>query len=77
MNFDFSDDQKFLKSEARKCLDANCPTFTNHTNGVRPAPRANDPNMFVWFVWFVDTPFFGCAPPQPRAHCGPVSSIVG
>jgi alkylation response protein AidB-like acyl-CoA dehydrogenase len=26
MNFDFSDDQKFLKSEARKFLDANCPT---------------------------------------------------
>ena len=25
MNFDFSDDQKFLKSEARKFLDANCP----------------------------------------------------
>src|SRR3954463_2752754 len=24
MNFDFSDDQKFLKSEARKFLDANC-----------------------------------------------------
>ena len=26
MNFDFSDDQKFLKSEARKFLEANCPT---------------------------------------------------
>jgi alkylation response protein AidB-like acyl-CoA dehydrogenase len=26
MNFDFSDDQKFLKSEARKFLDANSPT---------------------------------------------------
>ncbi|CAN7482941.1 acyl-CoA/acyl-ACP dehydrogenase [Phenylobacterium sp. LjRoot164] len=26
MNFDFSDDQKFLKNEARKFLDANCPT---------------------------------------------------
>jgi alkylation response protein AidB-like acyl-CoA dehydrogenase len=26
MNFDFSDDQKSLKSEARKFLDANCPT---------------------------------------------------
>ncbi|WP_374471350.1 acyl-CoA dehydrogenase family protein [Phenylobacterium sp.] len=26
MNFDFSDDQKFLKSEARKFLDANCST---------------------------------------------------
>jgi len=26
MNFDFSDDQKFLKSEARKFLDANCGT---------------------------------------------------
>ena len=26
MNFDFSDDQKFLKSEARKFLDARCPT---------------------------------------------------
>ncbi len=26
MNFDFSDDQKFLKSEARKFLDANCAT---------------------------------------------------
>jgi alkylation response protein AidB-like acyl-CoA dehydrogenase len=26
MNFDFSEDQKFLKSEARKFLDANCPT---------------------------------------------------
>jgi alkylation response protein AidB-like acyl-CoA dehydrogenase len=26
MNFDFSDDQKFLKAEARKFLDANCPT---------------------------------------------------
>jgi alkylation response protein AidB-like acyl-CoA dehydrogenase len=25
MNFDFSDDQKFLKAEARKFLDANCP----------------------------------------------------
>ena len=25
MNFDFSDDQKFLKSEARKFLEANCP----------------------------------------------------
>src|SRR5579862_8401138 len=26
MNFDFSDDQKFLKAEARKFLEANCPT---------------------------------------------------
>src|SRR3979411_1157164 len=26
MNFDFSDDQKFLKAEARKFLQANCPT---------------------------------------------------
>jgi alkylation response protein AidB-like acyl-CoA dehydrogenase len=26
MNFDFSDDQKFLKSEARKFLDSACPT---------------------------------------------------
>jgi len=26
MNFDFSDDQKFLKTEARKFLDANCTT---------------------------------------------------
>ena len=26
MNFDFSDDQKFLKSEARKFLSARCPT---------------------------------------------------
>jgi alkylation response protein AidB-like acyl-CoA dehydrogenase len=26
MNFDFSDDQKFLKGEARKFLDANCST---------------------------------------------------
>ena len=26
MNFDFSDDQKFLKAEARKFLDAECPT---------------------------------------------------
>src|SRR5687768_7397348 len=25
MNFDFSDDQKFLKNEARKFLEANCP----------------------------------------------------
>jgi len=25
MNFDYSDDQKFLKSEARKFLDAECP----------------------------------------------------
>jgi hypothetical protein len=26
MNFDYSDDQKFLKAEARKFLEANCPT---------------------------------------------------
>src|SRR5215469_5613082 len=26
MNFDFSEDQKFLKSEARKFLDGRCPT---------------------------------------------------
>ncbi len=26
MNFDFNDDQKFLKSEARKFLDGECPT---------------------------------------------------
>src|SRR5438128_2136933 len=26
MNFDFSDDQKFLKNEARKFLDGECPT---------------------------------------------------
>jgi alkylation response protein AidB-like acyl-CoA dehydrogenase len=26
MNFDYSDDQKFLKNEARKFLDANCAT---------------------------------------------------
>jgi hypothetical protein len=26
MNFDFSDDQKFLKNEARKFLEARCPT---------------------------------------------------
>src|SRR5258708_1559871 len=25
MDFDFSEDQKFLKSEARKFLDAHCP----------------------------------------------------
>ena len=28
MNFDFSDDQKFLKDEARKFLDAHCTTAT-------------------------------------------------
>jgi alkylation response protein AidB-like acyl-CoA dehydrogenase len=28
MNFDFSDDQKFLKSEARKFLDGNCSAAT-------------------------------------------------
>ena len=26
MNFDYSDDQKFLKNEARKFLEANCQT---------------------------------------------------
>lgn len=26
MNFDFSEDQKFLKNEARRFLEANCPT---------------------------------------------------
>ncbi|HMO43064.1 MAG TPA: hypothetical protein PKB04_07020 [Phenylobacterium sp.] len=26
MNFDFSDDQKFLKNEARKFLEGQCPT---------------------------------------------------
>jgi alkylation response protein AidB-like acyl-CoA dehydrogenase len=26
MNFDYSDDQKFLKNEARKFLEGNCPT---------------------------------------------------
>ena len=26
MNFDFSDDQKFLKAEARKFLEGRCPT---------------------------------------------------
>src|ERR1700753_767646 len=26
MNFDFSDDQKFLKNEARKFLEGRCPT---------------------------------------------------
>ncbi len=26
MNFDYSDDQKFLKTEARRFLEANCPT---------------------------------------------------
>src|ERR1700742_1068796 len=26
MNFDFSDDQKFLKGEARKFLEGRCPT---------------------------------------------------
>ncbi len=36
MNFDFSDDQKFLKAEARKFLDANCPTA--RVRGVLDAP---------------------------------------
>ncbi|MFN9034531.1 MAG: acyl-CoA dehydrogenase family protein, partial [Alphaproteobacteria bacterium] len=26
MNFDFSEDQKFLRNEARRFLEANCPT---------------------------------------------------
>lgn len=31
MNFDYSDDQKFLKAEARKFLDARCPISTTRS----------------------------------------------
>ena len=34
MNFDFSDDQKFLKSEARKFLEANASPAQVRTVGI-------------------------------------------
>jgi len=39
MNFDFSDDQKFLKSEARKFLAARCPSAT--VRGVLDVPAVS------------------------------------
>ncbi|HEX3366727.1 acyl-CoA dehydrogenase family protein [Phenylobacterium sp.] len=40
MNFDYSDDQKFLKGEARKFLDANCTTA--RVRGVLDANSSED-----------------------------------
>ncbi len=37
MNFDYSDDQKFLKDEARKFLDARCPPATTRAVLNEPA----------------------------------------
>src|SRR6516165_7521240 len=39
MNFDFSDDQKFLKSEARKFLEGRCPT--SKVRAVLDDPKAS------------------------------------
>jgi len=45
MDFDFSDDQKFLKSEARKFLDARCPVSV--VRGVLDDPaRAYDETLW-------------------------------
>ena len=45
MNFDFSDDQKFLKSEARKFLEGRCPT--SKVRGVLNDP-AKSYDAEVW-----------------------------
>ena len=36
MNFDYSDDQKFLKDEARKFLEAECPPRQGARGARRP-----------------------------------------
>ncbi len=43
MNFDFSDDQKFLKGEARKFLEARCPTSKVRAVLDDPAKLATTP----------------------------------
>jgi alkylation response protein AidB-like acyl-CoA dehydrogenase len=45
MNFDFSDDQKFLKSEARKFLEGRCPTTKVRTVLDDPA-RTYDADLW-------------------------------
>ena len=46
MDFDFSDDQKFLKSEARKFLDARCPVTV--VRGVLDDPaRSYDQSLWT------------------------------
>jgi alkylation response protein AidB-like acyl-CoA dehydrogenase len=45
MNFDFSEDQKFLKNEARRFLEANCPT--SRVRKVLDDPAATwDPDLW-------------------------------
>jgi alkylation response protein AidB-like acyl-CoA dehydrogenase len=45
MNFDFSEDQKFLKTEARRFLEANCPT--SRVRKVLDDPTATwDPELW-------------------------------
>ena len=46
MNFDFSDDQKFLKGEARKFLEARCPTAEGARGAGRSEPRRYDADLW-------------------------------
>ena len=46
MNFDFSDDQKFLKSEARKFLEGRCPTSKVRAVLDDPATLATTPGLW-------------------------------
>ncbi|WP_374571676.1 acyl-CoA dehydrogenase family protein [Phenylobacterium sp.] len=66
MNFDFSDDQKFLKAEARKFLEANCPT--SRVRGVLDdAAKGHDAEL--WRAVAAQG-WLGCAIPEEHGGLG-------
>lgn len=66
MNFDFSDDQKFLKGEARKFLEANCPT--SRVRGVLDdAARGYDETLWKAVA---GQGWLGCAIPEEHGGLG-------
>lgn len=66
MNFDFSDDQKFLKGEARKFLEANCPT--SRVRGV----LEDETKGFDEALWkaVAGQGWLGCAIPEEHGGLG-------
>jgi alkylation response protein AidB-like acyl-CoA dehydrogenase len=66
MNFDFSDDQKFLKSEARKFLEANCPA--SQVRGVL-GDAAKDFDTALW-TSVAEQGWLGAAIPEEHGGLG-------
>jgi alkylation response protein AidB-like acyl-CoA dehydrogenase len=66
MNFDFSDDQKFLKGEARKFLEANCSTA--RVRGVLDDPSKGYDEA-LWKA-VAGQGWLGCAIPEEHGGLG-------